>query len=106
MKKVKVKIYKRVLLSYEVEVSACDDYDKENLVQAVHEYSPDHHSGWEDEGQSDYHEGKKNSNGVPSPKVEEMEADGLFYDETTKSIVLQVPPGMTRDKVGKFIKTP
>jgi hypothetical protein len=73
---VKVKVYKRVLVSYEVEVNVREGYDKDSLIQAVYEYSPDSLDKWDDEADTDYDDRGR----VPKPELKELADKGLYFD--------------------------
>lgn len=85
---VKVTIYKRVLLSYEIEVKVDPNFDKSALVQAVHEYAPDGAEGWEEAGAAEYDSDKHS--GVPRAIVKEI-GDKLPYFDGLAGRIIEKP---------------
>lgn len=81
---VKVTIYKRVMMSFEVDVEVDPGFDKDALVQAVHEYAPDGPKGWEElsaEYDSDKHAG------VPKAIIKEIKGKLPYFDAGRCSII-------------------
>jgi len=81
---VKVKIHKRVLLSFELEVEVRPGFDKDALIQAVHMYAPEEAEGWEQEGSAEYDADKT---GVPRDSVAEVKSCAPYFDDDSGLIV-------------------
>lgn len=83
--KVKIKTYKRVLLSYEATVEVPPVFSKEDLLQAFSEYAPDSLDSWEDELDTLYDTDV--GSGVPKPSVTYIEGPLIVFLPETKRIV-------------------
>jgi len=81
---VKVKIHKRVLLSFEMEVQVEQNFDKEALVCAVHQYAPEEFDGWNQEGAAEYDSDKT---GVPRDSVTHVERIMPYFDGLAGRII-------------------
>jgi hypothetical protein len=82
---VKVTIYKRVLLSYEIDVKVEQNFNGEALIQAVHEYAPDGAEGWEEAGAAEYDSDKHS--GVPKATIKEIGGKMPYFDGLAGRII-------------------